>query len=66
MRLFFDAGKDSDNASTTTTAGISGMAGDTAKRTGDNAQGILGCFAPVAVNSRLRPETPSHIFNSPA
>ena len=37
-------GKDSGSTSSTTTAGISGIAGDTGKRTGDNAQGIGKIF----------------------
>lgn len=40
-------GKDSGSTSSTTTAGISGIAGDTGKRTGDNAQGIGKIFDAI-------------------
>ena len=46
-------GKDSGNASSTTTAGISGVAGDTAKRTGDNAQGLAKIFDAEKVRQEI-------------
>jgi filamentous hemagglutinin len=46
-------GKDSGNANSTTTAGISGLAGDTAKRTGDNAQGISKIFDAEKVRQEI-------------
>ncbi len=46
-------GKDSGNASSTTTAGISGVAGDTAKRTGDNAQDIGKIFDADKVRQEI-------------
>ena len=46
-------GKDSGSASSTTTAGISGVAGDTAKRTGDNAQGLAKIFDAEKVRQEI-------------
>ena len=50
-------GKDSGNTSSTTTAGISGMAGDTTKRTGDNAQGIGKIFDAEKVRQEITAQT---------
>jgi filamentous hemagglutinin len=46
-------GKDSGSSSSTTTAGISGIAGDTSKRTGDNAQGIGKIFDADKVRQEI-------------
>jgi filamentous hemagglutinin len=50
-------GKDSGSTSSTTTAGISGIAGDTAKRTGDNAQGIGKIFDADKVRQEIQAQT---------
>ncbi len=50
-------GKDSGRSSSTTTAGISGIAGDTAKRTGDNAQGIGKIFDADKVRQEIQAQT---------
>ena len=50
-------GKDSGSTSSTTTAGISGIAGDTAKRTGDNAQGIGKIFDVDKVREEIQAQT---------
>ena len=50
-------GKDSGSTSSTTTAGISGIAGDTAKRTGDNAQGIGKIFDADKVREEIQAQT---------
>jgi filamentous hemagglutinin len=46
-------GKDSGNASSTTTSGISGVASDSSKRTGDNAQGIGKIFDTDKVRQEI-------------
>ena len=46
-------GNDSGAASSTTTAGISGIAGDTAKRTGDTEQGIAKIFDAAKVSKEI-------------
>ena len=50
-------GKDSGSTSSTTTAGISGIAGDTGKRTGDNAQGIGKIFDADKVRQEIQAQT---------
>ena len=50
-------GKDSGSTSSTTTAGISDVAGDTAKRTGDNAQGIGKIFDADKVRQEIQTQT---------
>jgi len=50
-------GKDSGSTSSTTTAGISGIAGDTAKRAGDNAQGIGKIFDADKVRQEIQAQT---------
>jgi len=50
-------GKDSGSTSSITTAGISGIAGDTAKRTGDNAQGIGKIFDADKVRQEIQAQT---------
>ena len=50
-------GKDSGSTSSTTTAGISGIAGDTGKRTGDNAQGIGKIFDADKVRQEIEAQT---------
>jgi filamentous hemagglutinin len=50
-------GKDSGSISSTTTAGISGIAGDTTKRTGDNAQGISKIFDADKVRQEIQAQT---------
>ena len=50
-------GKDSGNVSSTTTAGISGIAGDSSKRTGDNAQGIGKIFDADKVRQEIQAQT---------
>jgi filamentous hemagglutinin len=50
-------GKDSGHTSSTTTAGISGIAGDTGKRTGDNAQGIGKIFDADKVRQEIQAQT---------
>jgi filamentous hemagglutinin len=50
-------GKDSGSTSSTTTAGISGIAGDTAKRTGDNAQAIGKIFDADKVRQEIQAQT---------
>jgi filamentous hemagglutinin len=50
-------GKDSGSTTSTTTAGISGIAGDTAKRTGDNAQGIGKIFDADKVRQEIQAQT---------
>jgi filamentous hemagglutinin len=50
-------GKDSGSTTSTTTAGISGMAGDIAKRTGDNAQGIGKIFDADKVRQEIEAQT---------
>ena len=50
-------GKDSGSTSSTTTAGISGIAGDTGKRTGDNAQGIGKIFDADKVRQDIQAQT---------
>jgi filamentous hemagglutinin len=50
-------GKDKGSASSTTTAGISGVAGDTSKRTGDNAQGIGKIFDADKVRQEIQAQT---------
>ena len=50
-------GKDSGSTSSVTTAGISGIAGDTAKRTGDNAQGIGKIFDADKVRQEIQAQT---------
>ncbi len=50
-------GKDSGNASSTTTSGISGVAGDSSKRTGDNAQGIGKIFDADKVRQEITAQT---------
>jgi filamentous hemagglutinin len=50
-------GKDSGSTSSTTTAAISGIAGDTAKRTGDNAQGIGKIFDADKVRQEIQAQT---------
>ncbi len=47
-------GQDSGNAKSLTTAGISGMAGDAAKRTGDAQQGIAPIFDKDAVRADVQ------------
>jgi filamentous hemagglutinin len=61
-------GKDSGSTSSTTTAGISGIAGDTTKRTGDNAQGIGKIFEPTKYAKRYRrkPRLRRNSANKPA
>jgi hypothetical protein len=49
-------GKDSGSSSTTT-AGISGVAGDTGKRTGDNAQGLAKIFDADKVRQEIQAQT---------
>jgi filamentous hemagglutinin len=50
-------GKDSGSISSTTTAGISGIAGDASKRTGDNAQGISKIFDADKVRQEIQAQT---------
>ncbi len=50
-------GSDSGNASSTTTAGISGIAGDTTKRTGDAQQGIKQIFNKDQVKAEIGAQT---------
>ena len=50
-------GKDSGSANSTTTAGISGVAGDTGKRTGDNAQGLAKIFDADKVRQEIQAQT---------
>jgi filamentous hemagglutinin len=50
-------GKDSGSTSSTTTAGISGIAGDSSKRTGDNAQGIGKIFDADKVRQEIQAQT---------
>ncbi len=50
-------GKDSGSTSSTTTAGISGIAGDTAKRTGDNVQGVAKIFNADQVRQEIQAQT---------
>ncbi|NBO83473.1 MAG: hypothetical protein EBU75_11825, partial [Betaproteobacteria bacterium] len=50
-------GKDSDNAASTTQAGISGVAGDTSLRTGDKATGIAKIFDADRVQKEVAAQT---------
>ncbi len=50
-------GKDSNNAASTTQAGISGVAGDTSLRTGDKATGIAKIFDADKVQKELIAQT---------
>jgi filamentous hemagglutinin len=50
-------GKDSDNAASTTQAGISGVAGDASLRTGDKATGIAKIFDADKVQKELIAQT---------
>ncbi len=50
-------GKDSGSTSSTTTAGISGIAGDTTKRTGDAQQGIGKIFDADKVRQEIQAQT---------
>jgi filamentous hemagglutinin len=50
-------GKDSDNAASTTQAGISGVAGDTSLRSGDKATGIAKIFDADKVQRELIAQT---------
>lgn len=50
-------GKDSGSTTSTTTAGISGIASDAAKRTGDNAQGIGKIFDADKVRQEIQAQT---------
>jgi filamentous hemagglutinin len=50
-------GKDSGSTSSTTTAAISGIAGDSAKRTGDNAQGVKQIFNKEQVKAEINAQT---------
>ncbi len=50
-------GKDSGSASSITTAGISGVAGDSSKRTGDKEQGINQIFNKDQVKAEINAQT---------
>lgn len=50
-------GKDSGNASSITTAGITGIAGDSSKRTGDKEQGINQIFNKDQVKAEITAQT---------
>jgi filamentous hemagglutinin len=50
-------GTDKGNAASTTTAGISGIAGDTTKRTGDAQQGIAQIFNKDQVKAEVNAQT---------
>jgi filamentous hemagglutinin len=50
-------GSDSGKANSTTTAGISGVAGDSSKRTGDKEQGIAQIFNKEQVKAEINAQT---------